>query len=162
MPYFQSPFVTMLWQMKIETRNPLAYHRVTTDDHWGYGALPACPALGTCCWCSCRISQRGASVILKNSWKTRVIDQLDPISNFNFRVIAYTMHWWWSTLLSQKFVTKCDYIVTTVLRRNVNVLVDQTASTRKWADSFTLPTPFYDPGVITYPAHTAVGYKEHS
>ena len=32
--------------------------------------------------------------ILKNIGKTRAIDQLDAVSNFNFRDIAYTMHWW--------------------------------------------------------------------
>ena len=141
MTCFQSPFVTMLWQMKIETRNPLAYHRVTTDDHWGHGSLPACSALGTCCWCGCRISRGSASLILKNIWKTRVIGQLDPVSNFNFRNIAYTINWWWSTLLSQKFVTDCDYIVTAVLRHNVDILVDQTASTGKCTNSFIPPTP---------------------
>ena len=51
-------------------------------------------------------------------------------------------------------MTKCDYIVTTVLRRNVNVLVDQTASTRKWADSFTLPTPIQSYRITLYLFHS--------
>jgi hypothetical protein len=55
------------------------------------------------------------------------------------------MHWRWSTLLSQKFVTECDYIVTAVLRHNVNVLVHPTTSTGRAADQSRELTDPYPP-----------------
>ncbi len=61
-----------------------------------------------------------------------VIDLRDPVSNSNFRNVAHTIDWLWSTLLSQIF----RQTVKTSLRRNVNILVDQTALTGKCTDSY--------------------------
>jgi len=47
--------------------------------------------------------------------------------------------------------------VTTVLRHNVDVLVNQTASAGKCADSFTLPHPHQHFTFTRYCVHTAEG-----